>query len=308
MNDKALNFKPDGSFKIMQFTDVHYNGTSPEDEKTLKLMERLIEAEAPDLIALTGDVATCERNTEAICGALRPVIASGIPWMFQFGNHDTEYGKGYDEMLAVISTLPGNLTCNDETSGFGKSNYYVSLKSADGGTRWVLFGVDSNAYFGDKTIGGYDFIHKDQIEWYVRRTAELEREIGEFGSLVFMHMPLPEYYDVWNYEECRGEKLEGICAPYVNSGMFAAMLASGHTRGVFVGHDHINDYIGDLFGIKLAYGRATGYNTYSAEGYMHGARVIVLKENDTKNFDTYIVLEDGSKPEQKKHMPEMKRI
>ncbi len=37
--------------------------------------------------------------------------------------------------------------------------------------------------------------------------------------------------------------------------------------GTFVGHDHVNDFVGDLYGIRLCYGRATGFNTYGRQGF-----------------------------------------
>ena len=41
------------------------------------------------------------------------------------------------------------------------------------------------------------------------------------------------------------------------------MKEMGDIMGIFVGHDHINDYIGKYEDIYLGYGRGTGYSTYS---------------------------------------------
>lgn len=59
--------------------------------------------------------------------------------------------------------------------------------------------------------------------------------------------------------------------------MFAAMKEAGDVMGMFVGHDHDNDYAVMWKDILLAYGRFTGGNTE----YNHlpnGARIIVLDE------------------------------
>ena len=45
---------------------------------------------------------------------------------------------------------------------------------------------------------------------------------------------------------------------------------------MFVGHDHDNDFGAWHDGIELGCGRKTGYHTYDD---LHGARVVVLKEN-----------------------------
>ena len=71
------------------------------------------------------------------------------------------------------------------------------------------------------------------------------------------------------------------------------MLEAGHTKGLFVGHDHANDYYGNLFGITLGYGRAGGYGTYGAPDHMKGARIFILNENNTESFETYVYLENG---------------
>ena len=68
--------------------------------------------------------------------------------------------------------------------------------------------------------------------------------------------------------------------------MFAAMKEAGDVMGVFVGHDHDNDYAVMWKNILLAYGRYTGGNTV----YNHlpnGARIIVLDEG-ARTFTSWI--------------------
>lgn len=66
--------------------------------------------------------------------------------------------------------------------------------------------------------------------------------------------------------------------------------------------------MGTLYGIKLAFGRATGYNTYGQEDYQRGARIIQLDSNNTESFETYIRLEDKTViKKQIEHKPERKR-
>lgn len=90
----------------------------------------------------------------------------------------------------------------------------------------------------------------------------------------------------------------------MNTGLFAAMLEQGDVMGTFVGHDHINDYRGELHGIQLCYGRATGYGTYGREGMLRGARVIRMHEGQ-RRFDTWLRLSDGTQIlEQEKHEPQ----
>ena len=40
----------------------------------------------------------------------------------------------------------------------------------------------------------------------------------------------------------------------------------GDVRGVYVGHDHVNTYDGDYYGVRLGYGPGTGFGTYGLSG------------------------------------------
>jgi hypothetical protein len=82
-----------------------------------------------------------------------------------------------------------------------------------------------------------------------------------------------------------GIKQEDVCSPDINSGMYNAFLESKDVMGMFVGHDHNNNYIGCLRGICMAYGQATGRECYGNIG--KGYRVIELHEGRRK-FDTWV--------------------
>lgn len=85
--------------------------------------------------------------------------------------------------------------------------------------------------------------------------------------------------------------MEKACAPELNTGMFTAMKEAGDVMGMFVGHDHDNDYAVMWKGILLAYGRFTGGNT-EYNHLSNGARVILMKEG-ARTFTTWIRLKGG---------------
>jgi hypothetical protein len=66
------------------------------------------------------------------------------------------------------------------------------------------------------------------------------------------------------------------------------------------GHDHTNDFIGDFHGVRLGYGRKTGYGGYFRLGWKHGARIIELSQSNDDEilFNTWIRQEDGSRDDQ----------
>jgi hypothetical protein len=73
--------------------------------------------------------------------------------------------------------------------------------------------------------------------------------------------------------------------------MFAAMLETGNIMGVFVGHDHDNDYIVAKQGIALGYGRFSGDDTIY-HNIPSGVRVIELEEGK-RGFVSWILEDDG---------------
>ncbi len=297
-----------GEFKILQLTDLHFTADDELDHRTLRLMEKIIREEMPDFIMLTGDTVYGPKNDIHITKALDPILKSGIPWSITFGNHDTEEGADDNALFKIICNLPNCMAYNADDSIHGTGNHFNVVKNLHGETKWILFGIDSGNYNRLPGIEGYDYVKQDQISWFRNVIHDIEKEGKYFSALVFMHIPLPEYNEVWDTQTCYGGKREEVCCPRINSGFFATMLEAGHTKGVFAGHDHINDYLGSLHGITLGYGRATGYHTYGQEGYERGARIILLKEDNTETFETYLHLEDGTViKEPMKHEPNRMR-
>lgn len=290
-----LKFKKDGTFTIVQFTDLHWENGDELDLKTNQLMENILMEENPDLVVFTGDTIyspSSENPKAAFRRALEPVVNRNIPWAAVYGNHDTEGNVTKEELLNVMQTEPYCLTEAGNVSGVG--NYLLHVMESSGvHSKWVLYFLDSGMDNPNQLVRGYDFIKRDQIDWYVKQSINLKQN-GSPSELLFFHIPLPEYKEVWENGTCFGSMNEGeICSPVVNSGLFSAMVEMGTAKGTFVGHDHLNDFCGELYGIKLCYGRATGYNGYGDEKFPRGARIIKLQESKT-DFETYLRLADGT--------------
>ncbi len=292
-----IKFPPNGEFKLLQFTDIHYSDGNEVDKETVTLMKRILEMEQPDFIFVTGDTVFGKDNKEHLLLALEPIIESKIPFSYAFGNHDTEEGAGYEELADILKEIDTCYFYDDKEAGAGVGNHFIAVEDEKGNVPWLLVGMDSGNYVTLPKVEGYDYIKRSQIDWYIKNMETYASKSPKLAALVFMHVPLPEYDYVWEVGNCFGEKREEVCPQAVNSGLFTAMLEEGHTRGVFVGHDHINDYYGDLYGIVLGYGRASGYNTYGQDDFLRGARIFVLNQEDTSKFRTYVRLSDGTKLE-----------
>jgi hypothetical protein len=297
--NSSLRFRTEGTFTIVQFTDTHFCNGEKEDICTATLMSQVLDEEQPDLVIFTGDVIGGQSvgNPRAAWHmATAPLVARGLPWCAVFGNHDDECGTSRKQLLALQQEIPGCLSRSGPSRISGLGNFFLCVRAAKGqATAALLCCLDSNSY-AETGIGGYGWVRWDQIRWFngVLHRLKSSPDGGFPPVLVFLHIPLPEYNDVWQQGACLGEKNEDVCCPRINTGLFAAMHLAGNVRGVFAGHDHINDYDGSLHGIGLCYGRATGYNTYGRDDFMHGARIIRLHENNP-DFTTWLRLEDGSR-------------
>jgi hypothetical protein len=300
----SLRFRRDGSFKIVQLTDLHWTSGQGADERTRALIGEVLQAERPDLVALTGDIVSGS-ETQDPCAAWDAVAeileAEGVPWTAVFGNHDDEGSATRQEMLRAQRRHRGCLTERGPRRLTGIGNYVLPvLGSRARRPAAFLYFLDSGAY-DDLGLGHYAWIARDQIDWFAKQ-ARARREPAGKPALVFFHIPLPEWDEVWRTQACRGHRHEEVCSPAVNSGLFTALVEAGHVMGAFCGHDHVNDFEGELHGIRLCYGRATGFGEYGREGFPRGARVIRLREGRGQ-FETWIRVEGGRVLEPPVHEP-----
>jgi 3',5'-cyclic AMP phosphodiesterase CpdA len=264
---------------------------------TVEMLRQVLDAEKPDLVIFTGDIITGKPYKTGFELVLEPVVTRKIPWAAIFGNHDAEQDLTYEQLAGFVESHPGNIGKMKkikQVSGYG--NYVIEVKGQNGKkTEALLYCLDSHQYSTRKpTVEGYGWFAFDQVEWY-RKQSEKYTAANQgtpLPALAFFHIPLLEYRAVYKEQGHKiiGAQLENVCSPEINTGMFAAMLEKGDVMGTFVGHDHVNDYIFNYYGIALTYGRFSGSkNTYG--DLKNGVRLIELTEG-LHEFDTWIRLND----------------
>lgn len=319
-----LKFGEDGKFKIMQMSDIQdYIDTETKptlNQKTVNLMNAALDAEQPDLVVITGDQIGGNMDGEELQSLMtqiaQPFEERKIPWLVTFGNHDEDATTAlnqdgwnkikqlsfyrsfkYNINRASMSGVQGFKSNGKNTIGVG--DMYQLIYDQEGKTPiYNIWALDSNAYADTNTgISGYDWIRPAQIQWYAQTSKQLEAKYGsKINSLMFYHIPTPEWGDMWDNKDkfgVVGEKNEEECPPNVNSGMFLAALERGDVKGMFVGHDHVNDYTGNYYGIQLGYDANVGYQTYGLGGSendrLRGVRVFELDQNNLETFETRLV-------------------
>lgn len=293
--EKSIAFR-NGTLKIMQLTDIHYESGTDESSKALERMKYVIDIEKPDLIVFTGDVVLGPKQEQGWSDIAGVLNARETPWAMVLGNHDDEFTDwSRKQIMEHIIHKQGSLIGRSAKHVSGYCNYTLPVTGSDGHTAAVLYMFDSNNYSTIKGLRGYGWIEFDQIEWYRKESARYTaRHKGEpLPALAFLHIPLREYAQMSERQDAMlvGKRGEKECCGVLNTGMYAAMLKAGDVMCTFAGHDHNNDYIGAMNGLGLAYGRFSGSKmTYTDIGY--GARIIILRENE-RAFDTWIRTSEG---------------
>lgn len=290
-----LQFNKDGKFKIVQFTDVHFKYKNPASDIALERINQVLDEEQPDFVIFTGDVVYSAPADKGMLQVLEQVSKRKLPFVVTFGNHDNEQGMTREQLYDIIRQVPGNLM--PDRGSVLSPDYVLTVKSSSDAKKdaAVLYCMDSHSYSPLKDVKGYAWLTFDQVNWYRQQSAAYTARNGgkPLPALAFFHIPVPEYNEAASDENAilRGTRMEEACAPKLNTGMFTAMKESGDVMGIFVGHDHDNDYAVMWKGILLAYGRFTGGNTE----YNHlpnGARIIVLDEG-ARTFTSWIRQKDG---------------
>jgi alkaline phosphatase len=290
---KRLQFGSDGRFKIAQFTDMHFVDGSPHSAKTEATIRRVLEEEKPDVAILTGDQAIDKPSKDVWPRLARIFEEAQTPFAVVLGNHDAETITK-DSIFDLLSRSPWFIGEKGPEDIYGVGNYVLDVRSrASDKTAALLYCLDSNDYPPSDTLSYYDWIHYDQIAWYRQQSRRYTQANNNspLPALAFFHIPLLEYRHVAGRESTLGTKGEDVAPATINSGMFAAFVEMQDVKGVFVGHDHDNDYIGLEHGIALAYGRTTGADAYGT--LERGARIIELQEDQPGCFHTWIRTPSG---------------
>ena len=290
-----LRFDSNGEFRIVQFTDIHFDSHAQASIIALKRIDEVIEAEHPDLVVITGDIVYSTPAKDALRGVLDRISSHGVPFCITFGNHDGDFALSKGGLYDIARSYPQCVM--PPRKGADSPDYALEILHSTGqDIAGVIYCIDSNAHLYDEKgeFTGYDWIHKEQIQWYTRTSGAYTAANGgtPLPSTAFFHIPLPEYAAaVQEGGPMIGTRLEAVCAPPYNSGFFDSLKLMGDIFACFVGHDHDNDYAVAWQDVLLAYGRFTGGNT--EYNYLpNGARVIILKEGK-RELDSYIRLKGG---------------
>lgn len=329
-------FQCDREFRIMQLTDTHFGGgvmSTRKDAMAINAIVAMIKAEKPDLVIITGDIAypvpfqsgTFNNKTGALMMA-ELMEQLGVYWMPTFGNHDTESYSYFDRQdIADIyesDLYPHCLFQSGPEDVDGVGNYVINIKDEIGQITQSLFAFDSHSYLDNDVFGvlwNYDCIHKSQVDWYERTLDAITKQNAGImpKSLAFFHIPPIEMRDAYYAYRDNGfastdeveyvygianEPNEVVFSSELNEGLIDKFVEKGSTKGVFFGHDHVNNIALKYKGVTLAYSYSVDYLAYigiAKYGSQRGCTMITVDKNG--NFTS--VLENYYQDKYQSDMP-----
>ncbi len=295
-----LQFNKNGSFKIIQISDIQDNEFLPE--ATLDYIRAVAVKEQPDLFVLTGDNISAgvgKKGIKLISNyTVRKAIDNfmsvfeeiGVPVAVVFGNHDGEGQVKKEEQMKIYQSYKCCVAVDEGINVYGCGTYNLPILSSDGKkVAYNIWCFDSNMY--DEVNGGYDYVHADQVQWYLNKSRQLQRENdGELvPSIAFQHIIVNEVNDAIR-AGCilpGGVINENPCPGTVWGTQFSAMQSRGDVKAMFFGHDHVNAFVAPYEGIDIVNTPTGGFGSYGDRN--RGVRVIELDEKNTDTYNTRLI-------------------
>lgn len=299
----------DGDFKIIAFSDLHFDTWTKKTRVTMDTMISNIMREQPDMVIFVGDIITSSNNKGRLKQVCEVLEKLNVYWAPILGNHEGDNIRSVSrkEICEIYDSYPhclmdaGVRKLADGTEVWGNGNYVVNIQKADGTVKQSLIFLDGGDRLSKedaKKFGldeeDYDYIKPSQINWYKETIAKLDEGVK---SMMFVHIPLPEYtkaYEELGEDALIGVRFESEGASTYNSGMFDAIKEAGSTQAVIAGHDHVNDYRVLYDGVWLCYNRNSGYSSYNVvskglgDNLIQGCSIYTISDEGSITFGDVI--------------------
>lgn len=299
-----LNVAHSGDLKILCITDVQVNNLSKGNAK--KVLDKLVSETNPDIIIHNGDLAHCANQLSCYVWFRNLMDNYKIPWAFVMGNHDTQGNYDGEALMdtMLVSDYCLNVKGADNLNGVTNSNIVIkqngenvlSLCLLDTHDCVGVVETETKYSYDGMQSGDYGYLTAEQIEFYSWSMKGIESVYGKMDNLTFFHIPLTDFkvaYDLYlsgdeSVSYITGERRENECSPNYDSGLFDAVVESKVTKGIFCGHDHVNNYIVNYNDIMLGYVLKTGNCSYDDEDLCGGTLITVTEEGVITPTHIYI--------------------
>ncbi|MBR3551932.1 MAG: metallophosphoesterase [Clostridia bacterium] len=316
----TLQFKEDGTFKIMQINDTQ--DTDKMNKRTKEFIRAAVKQEQPDLIVVPGDILNdvfLFANAKRVKAALRNFASLlnefKIPFAVTMGNHDHDRSDAQKVSIQEMRDIFSEYEYCIFNDGCDPFTFNIPVLDSTG-TKLALniYIMDSNNKSG--LANGYTGCYPEQVEWYKNKCDELAALNGGevVPSIVYQHVPVKEIYQClekttvkesnnaifslndYKWYKVKKEYLvgdnnvvgEAPCSETFDSpsGQYDAWVEKGDVFAAFFAHDHVNNFVMKSDdGIIMGYNGGTGFAAYG-DGDKRTIRMFDFKEDDVKNFTT----------------------
>jgi hypothetical protein len=275
------------SFKILQFTDLHFFSGRKVGEPggpnalTVRIMQTLVKIAKPDLLLVTGDswpdtAGNVAYNFQKF--AIEQIARLEVPWAYTWGNHDelVDFSLGDEAFRAA----PFSLYAGSATQG----NYAINVVDRRHRPVWQILCLNTKK----------EGMGAEQQQWL--KSLDNDPALGGAKHpprFAAFHIPIKQYADIWTNGAASGVMGEKVCLEKEDGSSLAILKAAG-VRACICGHDHRNDYSGVIDGVELIYGRATGGGGYGAELLPKGGTLYTIN-CVAGTYDHVSLLPDGTR-------------
>lgn len=253
----------------------------------------------------------------------------GVPVAMVFGNHDddeTTYTKleqleqyeSYSCFVGSKGVVAELKVGENSTVNAGTYNVPVYESADSDKVAYNIWCFDSGNYNPDPAYGGYSYVLPEQVDWYVETSNALKQANGgePVPSIAFQHIIPPHIYRALKEVDAgtsgaveHGGKYytlpdgtdpeknwmnEAPCPPSTACepayAEVDAMLRQGDVKAVFVGHDHVNNFVVPYRGIDLVSSPGCTFSSYNDAH--RGFRVITVDKENADTYETYTLSTD----------------
>lgn len=328
--ERKIQFPKSGKLTIMQVSD-------PQDmhivrSAMVKMLNVAYDKVKPDLIVFTGDnilgnhvddaiigpmknkkrEITEKRIRKALSHILKPVEKRKIPFCMIYGNHDDRNALSKQEQADCYKDYKYFFGLNSDEPELDCDTYNVPIYDSKGEKVIYNLWMMDSAGKDDGNGNGFEYVKKEAIEWYKRKSDELREANGgePVPSLMFQHIPVPETKElfvecdkddknaVYNGHDKKYYKLDttrakGYALEYAETtekdfGQLEALREKGDVCALVFGHDHINCFTSELHGVNIIQTPGASFRSYGKE-ITRGVRVFEIDESDPSSFSTYTI-------------------
>lgn len=263
--ESVIDFKVKGeSAKILHMSDFHFSALFGSlNNKNYEMLDKVLEIEKPDLVAITGDLNIALLNGVMLDRFGKYMDSKKVYWTYSLGNHDCQFGLGEYRYIQRLSNFEYCLYKVGPTNLGSYLNYFVRVLNCNDEVLSTLSIINNgNSIISDNL--------KNWYKWNIEGLNKAQNCMIE--NLMFVHIP----FEVMNkYAETPNEKISIMDC---DNNITKLIEELDTTHYVFNGHDHLNNFEFSYNNVNYYSTPSFGFCGYGRTDIERGLRVITISD------------------------------